>query len=126
MPPPKDEKQVTVRNLSAPNSPTISAKYCASFLCRLRGLMFRKELALYDGLLLVQERENRLDAAIHMLGMFIDLGIVWINESRQVVDVRRAYKWRSFIVPRAPAKYVLETSPEAALGFGIGDEVAIE
>ncbi len=88
--------------------------------------MFRRRLAANSGLLLVQGKENRLDAAIHMLGMYMDLGIVWINEVNRVVDVRRARKWRSFIIPREPAKYVLETTPEAGLYFRIGDEVTIE
>lgn len=88
--------------------------------------MFRRSLPANGGLLLVQGKENRLDAAIHMLGMYMDLGVVWINGAMKVVDVRRAHKWRSFIIPRAPAKYVLETTPEAGKFFRIGDEVRIE
>jgi uncharacterized membrane protein (UPF0127 family) len=88
--------------------------------------MFTRRLPANEGLLLTYKRENRIDTSIHMLGMLIDLGIVWINGANKVVDVRKAYKWRSIIFPKAPAKYVLEITPEAAAEFKIGDEVVIE
>ena len=50
--------------------------------------MFRRSLAVDEGLLLVQKRENRSESAIHMLFMFIDLTVVWINSAHQVVDVK--------------------------------------
>ena len=58
-----------------------------------------------------------------MFGMFMDLGIIWINSNLQVVDVRVAKKWRSLIVPATPAKYVLETRVEYAKNYEIGDQL---
>ena len=88
--------------------------------------MFRKNLPPNWGLLLVQERDSRLDAAIHMMGMKFDLAVVWINSSGVVVDVRPAYRWRSVIVPQAPARYVLEMGIEHLSEFRIGDEIHFE
>ena len=98
-------KNVIINNKSKPTAFPIQAGYCESFLCRFRGLMFRRNLPPNWGLLLVQQRDSRLDSAIHMMGMKFDLAIVWINSSGKVVDVRPAYRWRSVIVPQAPAKY---------------------
>ncbi len=114
---------VTIRNLSQPEIPPLEAKYCASFLCRLRGLTFTKQLPPHWGLLLVQGRESRTDASIHMMGMWIDLCIVWINHDKRVVDVRLARKWRSFIIPAQPAQYVLETSVAYLDHYQIGHEL---
>jgi len=73
--------------------------------------------------LLVQRRDSRLEAAIHMLGMLMDLAVVWINTGMQVVDVRLAKRWRPLYVPKLPARYVLETAPERLRDFKIGDEI---
>ena len=102
------------------------ANRCASFFCRLRGLTFRKTLPSNWGLLLVQKNESRLDAAIHMLWMRMDLAIIWIDSRGTVVDVQPAFRWRSFLTPKSAAKYVLETSIDYLDRFKIGDEVNFE
>ena len=119
-------KQLQLHNRTRPEQPPLTARHCASFFCRLRGLTFRTSLPPNWGLLLVQKKENRVDAAIHMLFMRIDLAIVWINAAGTVVDVQPAYRWRSFLTPKAPARYVLETSLDQLERYSIGDEVHFE
>ena len=99
---------------------------CATFACRLRGLTFRRELGSWGGLLLDQGRDSRVETAIHMLGVFMDLAVVWISQGRQVVDLRLARAWRPFYVPRRPARYVLEIAPQRLAEFEIGDRLAFE
>ena len=119
-------KYVTVHNLSRPQPAVMLARYCASFFCRLRGLTFRRSLPTNQGLLLVQGRESRMDSAIHMLGVWMDLAVVWITGAGEVVDVRLARSWRLAYVPRRPARYVLEMSAEHLEDFQIGDHVRFE
>ena len=120
------KKIVQVQNLTRPSVPPILARYCDSFLCQLRGLTFRRSLADDEGLLLVQHSDSRLDAAIHMLAMWINLTVVWINSSGAVVDVRRALRWRLAYIPLRPARYVLEISETHTADFQIGDQIRIE
>ena len=115
-----------IRNLSRPEVPDLDAGYCTSFLCRLRGLTFRRSLPPNWGLLLVGRKPSRSDASIHMLFMFLDLAVIWIDEAYCVVDVRKAWRWRSIIVPQTPAKYVLELPIEAIDVYEVGDELAFE
>jgi uncharacterized membrane protein (UPF0127 family) len=119
-------QQVHIYNLSRPQDSAIVAQYCVSYACRLRGLMFRRSLPLQEGLLLVQNRESRLDAAIHMLFMWVDLAIIWINAASEVVDVRLARRWRPMYFPTRPAMYVLELAEEHLRDFEIGDRVRFE
>ena len=119
-------EQVLVHNLTRPNTHPIQARYCSSFLCRLRGLTFRRSLPSGDGLLLVQSRDSRVDSSIHMLFVWIDLAIIWINNTQQVVDVRLARRWRPAYLPARPARYVLEMSPERLDDFKIGDQLQFE
>lgn len=76
--------------------------------------------------MLVQQRDSRLEAAIHMLGMLMDLAVIWINTNMQVVDVRLAKRWHPLYIPKFPARYVLETNPERLQDFKIGDEIQFD
>jgi uncharacterized membrane protein (UPF0127 family) len=117
---------VEIKNLNRTQKHPLRAKYCNTFLCQLRGLMLRRSLALDEGLLLVQKRENRTESAIHMLFMFIDLTVVWINAAYQVVDVKLARRWRLVYAPQAPAKYVLELPAHRFDEFQIGDQLQFD
>ncbi len=115
--------QIIVSNLSRPQVSPIEARYCESFLCQLRGLTFRRSLAKQEGLLLVQKHDSRVNAAIHMLFMSIDLSVVWIDSAYNVVDIRLARRWRPVYVPVGPARYVLECSADRIDDFRVGDLV---
>jgi uncharacterized membrane protein (UPF0127 family) len=119
-------RQVIVHNQSKSLEKLVRAVYCDNFFCQLRGLTFRRRLALDEGLLLVQERDSRLEAAIHMLGVWFDISVVWINADKRVVDVRLARSWRLMYIPKHPAMYVLELSAERLYDYREGDEVLFE
>ena len=102
---------VNIRNSNRPQMAPIIAKYCASFLCQLRGLTFRKHLPHGEGLLLVQRGDSRVEASIHMMFVWIDLAIVWINSAGEVVDVRLARRWRPAYIPQRPARRAIEMAP---------------
>jgi uncharacterized membrane protein (UPF0127 family) len=118
--------RVNVRNLSKGLSRPLEAKYCSSFFCRLRGLTFKRTLPEGESLLLVYRRDSRLDTSIHMLGVLMDLAIVWINSEDLVVDVRLARPWRPVYLPAQPARYVLEVAPARLGDFQVGDRVRFE
>lgn len=119
-------RQVNIRNLSRPLARPVTAGYCASFFCQLRGLTFRRSLPPETGLLLVQSHDNRLDSSIHMMFCWIDLAVVWIHSAGKVVDVKLARRWRPAYIPQRPARYVLELAVERLDDFHIGDRIEIE
>lgn len=118
-------RQVVIRNISVTNAALFKAHYCDSFWSRLRGLTFRRTLPAREGILLVQGRESRLDASIHMLGVFMDLAVIWLNANREVVDVQLARSWRPAYFPRTAAQYILELDAVYLDAFNIGDRVEI-
>jgi uncharacterized membrane protein (UPF0127 family) len=118
-------RQVQIQNQSRALEQPLRVGYCESFLCRLRGLTFRSRIAPDEGLLLVQGGENRLDAAIHMLAVFMDLAIIWINADYTVVDTLHAKAWHLAYFPKRPAKYILEIHPNRITDFKIGDKVTL-
>jgi uncharacterized membrane protein (UPF0127 family) len=98
-------------------------RYCDSFLCRLRGLTFRRRLGDQEGLLLSNPREGRLDAAIHMFFVFFPIAAVWLDVQGRVVDAQLARPFRPFYLPRAPAKDILEGPPALIQSVRVGDRL---
>ncbi len=80
----------------------------------------------HEGIVLVYKNVSITGTAIHMLGMFFDLAIIWLDADLKVVDVRQAIKWRSFIAPRKAASYVIECSLSRGAEFKIGDQIEFE
>ena len=114
---------IYVQNTSRPIQDPPRIHWCESFSCRLRGLMFRSHLAMNEGLLLVGERDSRLDAAIHMLFVPFDLSVIWINSSLEVVDKLIARRWRPAYVPKQAVRYILEIHPDRFGDYEIGDRI---
>ncbi len=119
-------KTVAVTNHTHPLPQPLRVGYCASFLCQLRGLTFRRSLDPQDGLVLVQSRDSRMEASIHMLGVSFDLAILWINNAGLVVDRCLALHWRPAYFPKFPARYVLEIIPSRLDEFQVGDKVSFD
>jgi len=116
-------KTILVENKTQPLPSPLHALFCDGFLCRLRGLMFRSSLAPDSGLLLVEAGDSRLNAAIHMLFVFMDLAVIWINSEQVVVDNVLARAWRPAYVPSRPARYILEIHPDRLNEFKTGDRI---
>jgi uncharacterized membrane protein (UPF0127 family) len=100
---------VEVRNQTQDRH-VLTARWCSSFVCRLRGLTFLRSLPAGEGLLLVEAQPGRAQTAIHMWMVFMPLGVIWLDEAFRVVDTRLARPWRIYF-PSVSAKYVLEGEP---------------
>jgi uncharacterized membrane protein (UPF0127 family) len=119
-------REIQIINQSRPLAAPLRAELCDTFASKLRGLAWRRELPREQGIVLVDRAESRLNSAIHMLGMFFDLGIVWLDAAKRVVDVRQARRWRSILLPRKPAQFVIECAVERLEEFRVGDQIAFE
>jgi uncharacterized membrane protein (UPF0127 family) len=104
----------------------LRVSFCESFICRLKGLMFRKDLDPGEGLLMVQPRESIRDASIHMFFVGMDIGVVWLDSDRVVVDLQLAKSWKPYYAPAQPARYILEIHPERLPEFNMGDLLSFE
>ena len=103
-----------------------NVKWCNTFLCHLRGLTLRGPLSEGEGLVLVEQRESRLDTSIHMFFVSFPIAVLWLDARLRVVDTCLAKPWRPFYASRAPAQYVLEASPPLLQKVSISDELAFE
>jgi uncharacterized membrane protein (UPF0127 family) len=97
------------------------ARWCDTFAAKLRGFTFARTLP--AGLVLVEGKESRISTAIHMLFVFFDLGVLWVNEAGEVVDKVLARPWRLSYASQAPARYVVEAHPDVLQKVAVGDRV---
>ncbi len=117
---------LSVRNESRGERLPFRVRRCRSFLCRLRGLTFRRSLSPDEALLLVGSTQTRLEAAIHMFFVFFPIGVVWLTQEGKVVDTLLARPFRPLYVPRAPARDVLEGPPALLEWVAAGDHLCFE
>jgi len=118
--------EVNVTNQTRSLENPLRVKNCESFFCRLKGLMFTNSIGMDSGLLMIHRSESRANAAIHMFFVGMDLGVLWLNSSRKVVDKKLAKSWQPFYTPASPAKYILEIHPARLEEFKLGDTLNFE
>ncbi|MFP3853864.1 MAG: DUF192 domain-containing protein [Anaerolineales bacterium] len=113
---------IEVRNADRGQRVVQRVRWCSSFLCRLRGLTFRRTLPQGLGLLLVEGAASRLGTAIHMWAVFMPIGVAWLDERQRVVDLKIARPWRVY-APVKPARFILEGDPSMLESLAEGDRL---
>jgi uncharacterized membrane protein (UPF0127 family) len=113
---------VSINNVTRAKEQVVKARWCQSYLCKLRGLTFRRILPRDEGLILVEKAESRTNASIHMWMVFFPIAVAWLNKDLKVVDLKIAKPWRVYI-PDTPAQYVLEGPVEMIERIAIDDQL---
>jgi len=116
-------RYIYINNLTKKLDMPARVQYADEFMSKLRGLMFRPRLEPDFGLLLVGDKNSRLDSSIHMFFVSFDLAVFWINSDMQIVDKVIAKSWKPAYFPKAEAKYTLEIHPNRFADYEIGDKV---
>jgi uncharacterized membrane protein (UPF0127 family) len=114
---------IFIQNLDKRLTSPLRITFCDSFLCRLRGLMFRSGLGPDEGLVLVVPHDSRADSSIHMFFVGFNLAVFWINSNFEIVDKVIARSWRPAYFPAKAARYTLELHVDHMDDFEIGQRV---
>ncbi len=99
------------------------AKWCRTYWCHLRGLMFRRDLPEDEGLLFVYGRESIAQSSIHMMFMNFDIATIWLNNDQRIVHKTLAKRWRLAYASPTPARYVIEARPSLLERVNVGDKL---
>jgi len=110
-----------VTNKSNEKAISLHLGVCDTFLTRLRGLMFTGSIPGDGGLLFVNPAEDRINSAIHMFFMSIDLAIIWVDSTGKIVDKVFAHRWKTLAAPAENAKYIIETHADRYDEYNRGD-----
>ncbi len=101
-------------------------RWCASYLCHLRGLQFTRRLPPGHGLLFVTGAEGRAHTSIHMFFVFYSIAVIWMDREGRVVDKKLARPWRPYYASSAPAQYYLEALPEVLERVQVGEVLTFD
>jgi uncharacterized membrane protein (UPF0127 family) len=118
-------KTVILSPLSSPDR-AVTVRYCDTFISRLGGLMFTRELPGDAGILLVDKAESRFNTAIHMFFMAYNITVLWLDQDKVIVDKVLAKRWRPFYMPSQPAQYVVELHRDRYDDYVIGEQLVWE
>ncbi|MFW6230551.1 MAG: DUF192 domain-containing protein [Nanoarchaeota archaeon] len=81
-------------------------RYCDTFLKRGTGLMFRFRFR-DEGYIFSFKRD--IIAAIHMLFVFFPIDIIWLDEKKQVVEMREnIWPFTLSVIPNRKSRYFIE------------------
>ena len=100
-----------LRNLTTGQTVASRVVRCDSFWRRGRGLMFRASLPEDEVYLFIEGRESVVQTAIHMFFVFFDIGVIWLDREKRVVDKVVARPFRPYYAPSSPAQYYVEGRP---------------
>jgi len=112
-----------IKNHSKNNTLAGKKELCSSLFSKFRGMMFRRYRPDF-GLVFSFKREQ--DIALHMLFVFFQIDILWLDSKKKVTGIKENAKpFNPYISPDKKAKYVIEV-PSGTIkrtGTSIGDRI---
>jgi hypothetical protein len=100
------------------------ARVAGNFFSRALGLMFKKELAEDEGLL-IEFSPSFSSRSIHSFFMRFPIDLVFISRDKRAVDLKTLEPWRVYS-PSEECQWVLEVNKGAAKAVEIGDVIEFQ
>jgi len=96
-------------------------KIADDFLSRALGLMFSSRKDFDYALIFDLGRTTLVGAGIHMFFVFYSINVLFLDNSRRVVDIKKNLKPFRMYSPKKPARYIIELPVELPLsGIVVG------
>ncbi len=119
-------EQRIIRNAKSGQIVLGRAKWYTNPWQHFKGLQFAPPLADDEGIIFVYGSESIANTSIHMLFVFYDIAVVWLDSSGTVVDKKLAKSWRPFYAPAKAAQYFIEANPALLERVAIGDKLRFD
>jgi len=78
-------------------------KFCKNNFSKALGLMFSRK---NKTLIFIFDKEKII--SLHMFFVFFPIDVLFLNKHKKVVQIRENFKPFRIIVPKKPAKYIIE------------------
>lgn len=96
-------------------------------LKKIIGVMFRRSLPQDFAMVFDMGREMRANSAIHMMFVFVSIDVVYLDDSRRIVDIKyRLRPWIGIAIPKRRARYAIEMPAGAAMEHGLKEGDVLE
>ncbi|MEK6916598.1 MAG: DUF192 domain-containing protein [Nanoarchaeota archaeon] len=99
-----------------------NSRTCKTLISNAIGLMFSKKIADF-GLIFVFDKPKK--AGLHMFFVFFPIDVLFLDEKKKVIELKRGFKPFTLYYPKKKAKYILELPKDTikSTSTEIGDEV---
>lgn len=97
---------------------SIKGVVCTSGWSKFRGLMFSKRKTL------IFEFKEDTNVPLHMLFVFFPIDVLFLNEKKTVLEVKKNFMPFTFYSPKHKARYVIEIP--SPTDFAVGDVVTFK
>ena len=87
-------------------------RVCRSVSSKARGLMFTNESAVRQKALLFEFNRSRMQS-LHMFFVFYPIDVLFLDDKKQVVDMKEGFKPFHLYASSRPARYVIELQRSA-------------
>lgn len=87
--------------------------------------MFSRQIPIDKGIILMGNKESKVNTSIHMMFMNYDLTVLWLDKDLVVVDKVLATRWFPIYFPKAKAQYVVELHSDQFFNFSVGDQLLL-
>lgn len=82
------------------------SKICKNIFLKAKGLMFSRKIT-DKAIIFPFNKEEKW--SLHMLFVFFPIDVLWLNEEKEIVDIKENFKPFSIIAkPKEKASYVIE------------------
>ena len=97
---------MTVKNLPKETIILKNSRVCKSIISKAKGLMFSRPI---KDLSIVFDFKQEQIVVLHMLFVFFQIDILFLDKNKKVVDLRESVKpFTPYIKSEKPTKYVIE------------------
>lgn len=88
-----------------------------------KGLMFEKKKNFNYALVFDFGKESKFDSSLTMLFVFFPIDVIFLSESRKVVEKVTLNPWFLNYTPGVPARYVIELPAGICKDIKVGDQI---
>ena len=98
-----------IKNLTKKTVLAKNKKILINIFAKAKGLMFSKKL-IDTGYIFIFSKPRRID--LHMFFVFYPIDILFLDESKKVIEIKENLKPFTFYISKNKAKYVVELPQE--------------
>ncbi len=110
-------------NVYYKNKKLLNCKVLKNFRV-IKGLMFSKKLEKNKGVILdLGIEKERIFSSVHMLFVFQELDIIFLNDKLQIVDKVRLKPFELNYTPKGKTRFIIETNSKIISNLKVGDKL---
>jgi hypothetical protein len=92
-------------------------KHADTELKQAIGLMFSRKINFDFALIFERPSSSVIGSTIHMMFVFYPIAVIFLDEKKKVVDIKRKVIPFWFYAPKKPAKYIIEIPTSTNISF---------